>query len=43
MLAVGMTEMEVKGFMKTVNQHKRVNDILLGPLERPVLQCAFTK
>lgn len=38
MLAVGMTEMEVKGFMKTVNQHKRVNDILLGPLERPVLQ-----
>ena len=23
--------------MKEINQHKRVNDILLGPLERPVL------
>lgn len=24
--------------MKEVNQHKRVNDIILGPLERPALQ-----
>ena len=24
--------------MKTVNQHTRVNDIILGPLERPALQ-----
>jgi phosphatidylglycerophosphate synthase len=24
--------------MKEINQHKRVNDILLGPLERPALQ-----
>jgi archaetidylinositol phosphate synthase len=37
-LARGFRYPEKRGMMRDIHKHKRVNEILLGPLERPALQ-----